>query len=261
MIQFPFFTRRGKEKPAQATAAGGDEARDQHRLEIAQFKEVLESFGATRIDERLAILAVFLSTEKHVTLDELEGLLQENKAGQADRLFLQETMAMFCRFGFAREITFESHAPRYEHHHLGTHHDHFICTRCGHIQEFVNRDLEHLQMTVAREFQFHPLQHKMEIYGLCADCMGQREGTIPLHMACKGERVRIVRIDGGRDMRARLASMGLGLNTCIEVVSKGDAGPFIVAVAGTRMALGGTVTQHIFVMHSCYVEEAESSKL
>jgi len=258
MIRFPFFSSRGQKRPARAVAGTAPEARDQHRLEIAQFKAVLESFGATRIDERLAILTVFLSTEKHVTLDELEGLLQASKADQVERLFLQETMAMFCRFGFAREIIFESHAPRYEHHHLGTHHDHFICTRCGHIQEFVNRDLEHLQMAVAREFQFHPLQHKMEIYGLCADCMGQREGTIPLHMACKGERVRIVGIDGGRSMQARLAAMGLGLNTCVEVVSKGDAGPFIVAVAGTRMALGGSLTQHIMVMHSCSLEEGES---
>ena len=258
MINFPFFSRRGKPGQLPASVDVSGKTQDQHRLEIAQFKEVLESFGATRIDERLAILAVFLSTEKHVTLDELEGLLQAGKGGQVDRLFLQETMAMFCRFGFAQEIIFESHAPRYEHHHLGTHHDHFICTRCGHIQEFVNRDLEHLQMTVAREFQFHPLQHKMEIYGLCARCMGQREGTIPLHMACKGERVRIVRIDGGRGMQARLTDMGLGLNTCIEVVSKGDAGPLIVAVGGTRMALGSSLAQHLQVMHSCQMEEQES---
>ena len=51
------------------------------------------------------------------------------------------------------------------------HHDHFICERCGKIIEFENEGLERLQETVARELKVLLTRHKMELYGLCADCL------------------------------------------------------------------------------------------
>lgn len=251
MIRFPFLNSRAQTGPAQA---GASASADQHARELEQFRAVLQSFGATRIGERLAILDLFLSMEQHVTLSELEELIREEAPRLRDRAFLKETMDMFCQFGFAKERSFENRETQYEHHHLGQHHDHFICTRCGSIQEFVNPGLERLQMAIAEELGFHPLQHKMEIYGLCADCMDQRDDTIPLLMAANGEKVRIVRIAGGREMQARLTAMGLTLGTCLQVINNHAAGPFIVAVNDSRMALGAGMAQQIMVTHTCQRE-------
>lgn len=228
---------------------------EEHVHDREQFQMVLQSFKATRIEERLAILDIFLSIEQHVTLTDLESKVRECRPELLDRGFLKETMTMFCQFGFAERRDFENQEPLYEHNHLGDHHDHFICTKCGLIQEFEDLGLEKLQLSIAKKFQFHPLQHKTEIYGLCSTCMATREPTLPLHLAANGERVRIIRIDGGREVQRRLNDMGLYEGSCMEIISNNPSGPFVVIVQDTRLALGSGVTQKIMVSHSCQHED------
>ena len=247
---FGFF-RPVKNKDSKGVALAGLDPQTQHQQEREQFQEVLQSFNASRIEERLEILDIFLSVEEHLTLTGLKEIVREKRPELLDREFLKETMEMFCQFGFAQKQVFETQEPVYEHHHLGMHHDHFICTRCGKIQEFANSDLERLQHEIAHQFQFHPLQHKMEIYGLCAACMAQREPALPLQYAANGERVRIVTILGGREVQARLADMGLAVGACLEIVSNHSSGPLIVASKGTRLAINAGLAKKVMVAHAC----------
>lgn len=250
MLRFPFWNKKDSDVSGRS-GSGHAQAADSHALERQQFESVLHSFGATRINERLAILDAFLAMERHLTLAELEELVRQHNPAFSDRSFLQETMEMFCLYGFAQQQTFEFRETTYEHHHLGAHHDHFICIRCGSIQEFVNPHLEKMQRDIALDFGFHPLQHKMEVYGMCARCMQQRAKTMPLIMAANGERVRIIELGGDRKMQGRLASMGFAVGVCLEVVSNHPSGPFIVAMNDSRLALGGDIAQHVMVSHVC----------
>ncbi|NIO03881.1 MAG: Fur family transcriptional regulator [Proteobacteria bacterium] len=214
-----------------------------HRDIYRQFKIIFEQEGLHRIDERLAILEAFLGTESHLTAVELAGILKE-KGITFSEDFIRENLELFSRYGFAQEKQFEDQAPRYEHHHLGMHHDHLICVRCGTILEFKNTEIEALQSVVARQMGFHDLQHRMEIYGLCDKCLKKREPTIPLIMATPGERVRIAGFLGGRGVERRLTSMGLNLGAEVEVIKSSGPGPLIVASRETRVALGfGTAKQ------------------
>ncbi len=224
---------------------------EEHRHDREQFKTVLESFRATRIPERLAILDIFLATELHVSISELLEMVGEGRPELRDRAFLQETMQMFCQYGFAQRLDFDSQEPRYEHLHLGKHHDHLICTKCGRIEEFQDDVLEALQLKIAESCRFHVLQHKTEIYGLCDRCLASREPTLPLHLAANGERVQIVKIVAMRESVSRLADMGLFPGACLEVVSNHPSGPFVVIVNDTRLALGGGIPQQILVTHLC----------
>ena len=257
MVRIPFLSSRSSQSVAgdQKTPSS---VVDQHRLEREQFMTVLESFKATRIKDRLIILDLFLSTEEHITLTEIQDLAKEKAPHLQDRAFLRETMEMFCQFGFALKRTFESQEALFEHNHLGMHHDHFICTRCGHIQEFHNQELERLQLTIAREFQFHPLQHKMEVYGLCAVCMEQRDTTIPLLYAANGEKVQIVQILGGREVSARLANMGLTVGSCLKVINNHASGPCIAAINDLRLAINTGIAQKIILAHSCSLKEEKN---
>lgn len=224
---------------------------EQHKVEYEQFKTVLESVDSTRIEDRLLVLEAFLSTEEHLNLVGLKTLLTDKKPELYDQAFLKETMDLFCKFGFANEIVFDSQENRYEHHHLGTHHDHFICTRCGKIQEFINQKLEKLQIDIAQSIDFHPLQHRMEIYGLCSGCMAQRKSTLPLVMAANGEKVKIVKINGGRELQGRLAAMGITIDSCVDIINNNAIGQVLIAVDGVRLALNRGMAQKILVEHSC----------
>jgi len=71
--------------------------------------------------------------------------------------------------------------------------------------------------------------------------------SMPLAMACAGERVRIVSLAGGRGMYQRLASMGLNVGSEIEVIRKGIPGPFLVSAGDTRLAIGAGMAHKIMV--------------
>lgn len=52
----------------------------------------------------------------------------------------------------------------------GEHHDHFVCTECGHVEEFVDDIIEQRQDEWAKKLGFVVTHHNHTIYGLCANC-------------------------------------------------------------------------------------------
>jgi Fur family ferric uptake transcriptional regulator len=153
-----------------------------HIQEKKQFKKLFKQEQIDNFEDRFKVLEAFLQTEKHVTIDELLKFLDQN-GWQLDPDFVRETMKLLCRFGFAHQSSFDNGAIRYEHRHLGQHHDHMVCTRCRKIIEFEEDHLEELQNKIAAVQGFHMLQHKMEIYGICAQCLKERIQLMPLIMA------------------------------------------------------------------------------
>jgi len=69
----------------------------------------------------------------------------------------------------------------------------------------------------------------------------------PLSSVKAGNKVVLVRIDAGRGLNSRLASMGLVANTEIRVVSNSHPGPFVIIVKDTRVMLGRGMAHKIMV--------------
>ena len=82
--------------------------------------------------------------------------------------------------------------------------------------------------------------------------MEQRKSTLPLLMASNGEKVKIVKIDGGRELQSRLASMGITLDSCVDIINNNAVGQVLIAVDGVRLALNRGMAQKILVEHSCH---------
>ena len=140
-----------------------------HVQEKEQFKKLFEQEEIDRLEDRIKVLEAFLHTERHISQAELMKRIQEN-GYQLESEFVSNTLDLMCRFGFAQKHRFDNGIIRFEHHHIGQHHDHMICTKCKQIIEFSNDQLELLQLQVASTYGFHMLQHKMEIYGICSNC-------------------------------------------------------------------------------------------
>ncbi len=70
---------------------------------------------------------------------------------------------------------------------------------------------------------------------------------MPLTMIETGKRVRIVGIEGGRRLQARLAQMGLIPGVEIDVINNTYHGPFIVGVKGSRVVLGRGMALKVIV--------------
>lgn len=225
--------------------------------EKANFRALIESDHVGNVEERLHIIEVFLNIEEHVTLEEMVQLLKE-RGYDYDREFVRQCMNRWVEHGFAQKKQFEGQPPRYEHRHLGKHHDHFICTKCGKIEEFRNEEMERLQVKVAAAQGFHTLQHKMEIYGICSQCLSQRSPLMPLAMAKPGEKVVIKDIMGGSDARSRLASMGLRRGDLLEIINNNGLGRLIVGHEAMRLAMGRGIAQKIMVSLAPQKQSEES---
>ncbi len=50
------------------------------------------------------------------------------------------------------------------------HHDHLICVTCGKVIEFINPQIEELQLQIAAENNFIVSNHYLNIFGTCKDC-------------------------------------------------------------------------------------------
>jgi Fe2+ transport system protein FeoA len=69
----------------------------------------------------------------------------------------------------------------------------------------------------------------------------------PLSVVKTGDKVLLVRVDAGRGLNNRLASLGFVPDVEISVVSNGHPGPFVVIIKDVKMALGRGVAHKILV--------------
>ncbi|UCH20527.1 MAG: transcriptional repressor [Deltaproteobacteria bacterium] len=225
-----------------------------HKQEKDQFKKLFKQDHIDKFEERFIVLEIFLQSEHHVTANELY-LILENKGYSFEPDFVTETLSMMCRYGFANKNRFDNGQVRYEHRHLGQHHDHMICTKCKKIFEFKEEKLEALQLKIAASYGFHILQHKMEIYGICTDCLKERTKEMPLTLAKGGEKLIITDIIGGTAVRLRLLTMGLRLGDEIEVITNQNKGQLVIAADYKRYVLGRGFAQKIVVQQQHQVEK------
>ncbi|MCP4693672.1 MAG: Fur family transcriptional regulator [Desulfobacterales bacterium] len=217
-----------------------------HRQEKEQFKRLFKQESIDNFEDRFKVLEAFLQTERHVTALNLEEMLKES--GHLLTLeFIEETLELIRGFGFALGNRFDNGEVCYEHRHLGQHHDHMICTKCRRIIEFRDDALEELQLRVAEARGFHMLQHRMEIYGICSDCLKERTALMPLGAARPGERLVIKELTGGASVRMRLLSMGLRIGDEIMVITNQGRGRIAVAVDFKRYVLGRGLAEKIRV--------------
>jgi len=231
---------------AQLGFEQGSPVKQIHKQEKAQFKKLFKQENIDRFEDRLKILEVFLQTERHITVDGLIQILREN-GHYFEPEFVNNTLKLMCRFGFAKKNRFDNGYVRYEHLHLGQHHDHMICAKCRKIIEFENQALEELQLKIAVAHGFHMLQHKMELYGICSECLKKRVRLLSLVTAKAGERFIIKDFTGGSKARMRLLTMGLRLGDEIEVVTNYNTGQIIVAADCQRYVLGRGMAKKLLV--------------
>jgi Fur family ferric uptake transcriptional regulator len=217
-----------------------------HHKEKRQFKKLFKQEHIDNFEDRFNVLKAFLQTEKHVTVEEVVRLLEDN-GWKLEPDFVHETLQLMCRFGFAHQSRFDNGVILYEHRHLGQHHDHMICTKCRKILEFEEQQIEQLQIKIAAAQGFHMLQHKLEIYGICNSCLQDRIQLMPLAVAKPGERLVIRETRGGTGAKMRLLTMGLRKGDRIEVITNNGYGQLAIAADLKRYVLGRGLAEKIMV--------------
>lgn len=129
----------------------------------------LKNAGLKITAPRTKILEIFeTSNKRHLSAEEIYKLLIE----------LDEDVGLATVY---RVLTQFEHAGILTRHHFseghsvfeldsGEHHDHLVCAKCGHVEEFVDSVIEERQKEIAKKANYQMLDHSLHIYGLCSNC-------------------------------------------------------------------------------------------
>ena len=139
------------------------------RKEFQIFDQFIRTKGLKHTAQRDKVLKVFLSTEKHVSADDLSKMVKKQYPGIGFTT-VYRTLKLLSESGLCGEIDFGDGVLRFEHKYGHQHHDHLICTKCGSFIEVSDVRIEKLQDQMAEKHKFTPIKHKLEIFGICRKC-------------------------------------------------------------------------------------------
>jgi Fur family transcriptional regulator, ferric uptake regulator len=165
--------------------------KEDFQIEKQIFLEHIEKTGLRKTAQRDVILEVFLSTEEHLSSEDLYWLVQKQDP-TVGHTTVYRTLKLLTDAGLAREVRLGDGRTYYEHHYNHEHHDHMICTECGKVIEFFSAELEAMQDEMADKYNFKPTHHSLRILGICENCQ-----TKETHSLSSGAQPR-VRVMAGR---------------------------------------------------------------
>lgn len=142
----------------------------------ARLNDYMARHGLRSTEQRRVVTEMFFASEGHLSIEELldQVRLKEPRIGYAT---VYRTLKLLKECGLAFERHFGDGVSRYEVAWSNEHHDHLICVECEKIIEFEDEGIEELQHKVAARKGFKLVRHKLELYGVCADCQAKHVRT------------------------------------------------------------------------------------
>ncbi len=129
----------------------------------------LKSTGLKATLPRLKILEIFQTgAQRHMTAEDVFRVLLDERS-DIGLATVYRVLTQFEQAGILIRSNFESGKAVYELNE-GQHHDHFVCTSCGKVEEFYDPEIEKRQQLIANQMGWSIQDHSMSLYGQCADC-------------------------------------------------------------------------------------------
>lgn len=129
----------------------------------------LKKAGLKNTQPRRKILEILeRESEHHLSAEDIYRLLLE--AGvEIGLATVYRVLTQFQEAGLVIRHNFESGQSVFELD-SGTHHDHLVCVKCGHVEEFLDPIIEKRQEEIASHVGYSITDHSLTIYGICQQC-------------------------------------------------------------------------------------------
>jgi len=137
-------------------------------MKLKQIEESLSSKGFKITKQRKQILDFILKTKGHFEIEDIVYKMKK-KNKDVSRATIYRTIGLLKELGFVEEVIKYDNKTIYEIAGKG-HHDHLICIKCGKIIEFEDKNIEKLQNKICKKYNFKPIYHRLEIFGVCEEC-------------------------------------------------------------------------------------------
>lgn len=127
----------------------------------------LKTSGVRITPQRHAILAYLLESMDHPTADEIYRALNSHFPSMSVAT-VYNNLKMLIEAGMVRELTYGDSSSRFDAD--VTEHYHIICEQCGKIEDFHYPSLTMVEQQAEKRTGYQISGHRMELYGVCADC-------------------------------------------------------------------------------------------
>lgn len=134
------------------------------------FQAYLRDRGLKYTPERQILLREVLSNDEHFEAEQLVIALRQGGKRVA-KATVYRTLPLLVNCGIIKQIQFGDKLARYEHTFGQAPHDHMVCERCRRIIEFDSADVLRLRTILAAQHRFHATSHRLQISGLCWECV------------------------------------------------------------------------------------------
>jgi Fur family transcriptional regulator, ferric uptake regulator len=141
-------------------------------METPDNRQQLKAGNLKVTPQRLAILTLLGKINAHPDADELYFELRKTE-DNVSRATVYRVLDALVENSIVRKLEFGDGRARYEMRTSASHHDHLICIDCGKVEEFFNEEIESLQVSIAKKFDFKLERHVHQLFGICQDCLNK----------------------------------------------------------------------------------------
>ena len=134
---------------------------------MSRIEQLCQDHGLRMTDQRRVIARVLSDSDDHPDAEEVH----RRSAAIDDRISLAtvyRTVKLFEETGIIERHDFRDGRARFEEV-PDEHHDHLIDVKSGQVIEFVNEEIERLQVEIARKLGYKLVDHRLELYGVPLD--------------------------------------------------------------------------------------------
>ena len=136
---------------------------------------LLKEAGYRLTKPRQAVCRVLLETHTPLSIEEIHVKLANRTI---NRVSIYRTVQLFCDLGVVRRLQFREGFARYElADTFGSHHHHFVCDRCGRVEDIHACPLAATEQAIIRRTHSRITSHSLEFYGICGVCA--QAGPVP----------------------------------------------------------------------------------
>ena len=147
------------------------------RSDNGERAELLERFRRWLREQRLpvtrprdVIAEIVIASDGHESAATIAAALKA-RGERVGTATIYRTLDLLVASGIARANEFGEGFRRFERAAGKEHHEHIVCTRCGRVAEFANERLERMLPVIADEHGFRHERHRVEVFGICRQCL------------------------------------------------------------------------------------------
>lgn len=131
---------------------------------MSRIEKLCQEQGLRLTEQRRIIARILSESDDHPDAEELH-----RRAAGVDRSIslatVYRTVKLFEEAGIIERHDFRDGRARFEEA-ADDHHDHLIDIRSGDVIEFINEEIERLQVEIARKLGYKLVDHRLELYAV-----------------------------------------------------------------------------------------------